>query len=360
MDPKQLGYLIALSRVEGIGSIRLKLLVEACGTPEKVWGERESVLKEILGPKIGKTMSEGRANLDPESLYKEVIDKHQAKVTSLWSEDYPALLKEIADPPVVLYYLGDLAVLRKSIAVVGTRKVTTYGREVTQFLTSELSRAGFCIVSGLARGVDSIAHKSALDSGGLTCAVLGSGLSQVYPTENKSLFDKIYSSGVCVSELYPDTPPSLGTFPARNRIISGLSLGVVITEADTDSGSLITAGAALEQNREVFAVPGSIFSRQSNGTLDLIKQGAKLVRTVEDILEELGMSGEKDQTVVRYEPRNDIEKYVIEILVDKDIHIDEIVRSSPYPSSEINATLSFLEIEGVVKNTGIGLYRKLT
>lgn len=358
MDLSQLPYLIALNSINGIGSVRLKLLIDHYHDPRLIWNAPQRELKQALGEKIGQSFVDQRGAVDPQQLY-ETIAKQNVGILTLWDTQYPELLKEIADPPAILFYKGDIRFANtKAIGVVGTRKMTAYGHDVTETLTKELVAHGFTIVSGLARGVDSLAHRATLAVHGTTIAVLGSGLNRIYPAENKPLADQIASCGLLLSELAPDTPATAGTFPARNRIISGLSCGVLVTEAASDSGSLITAQLALEQNREVFAVPGSIFSKQSQGVSMLIKEGGKLVTSVDDILEEFGDQKE-GATLSEYEPKNDTEKKVLNILFDKEVVIDELVRETGLPSSSVGSTLSVLELQGVVKHLGMGLYRRL-
>jgi len=228
----------------------------------------------------------------------ELIAKEGIDCLDIFDQDYPSLLKEIENPPIVLYLKGNRKVLEKfSFAIVGSRRPTSYGISITGDFSDELSRRGIVIVSGLARGIDTIAHKNAIKEGG-TIAVLGSGLLNVYPRENKSLASEIASSGVIMSEYPLFTPPSRENFPRRNRIVSGMSRGVLVVEAASRSGALITAHLACEQNRDVFAIPGNINSPLSKGTHILIKEGAKLVDCVDDILEELGLSvAEKLETV---------------------------------------------------------------
>ncbi|MFN3396202.1 MAG: DNA-processing protein DprA, partial [Thermodesulfovibrionales bacterium] len=265
--------------------------------------------------------------------------------------EYPSLLREIEDAPVILYVKGEIKEEdRFSISIVGSRNATPYGRSVTEKIAGELAESGFTIVSGLARGVDTIAHLSSLRSGGRTIAVMGSGIDLIYPPENKWLFDKIIDSGYVVTEFPPGTPPDKGNFPKRNRLISGLSLGVVVVEATEGSGALITARAALEQNREVFAIPGNISSPNSKGTNELIKRGAKLVQRSDDIIEELapllrGLIRPKEKCHVEL---TDEEREICNKLTSEPRHIDEIMRRSGFPMQKVLSILLGLELKGVV------------
>lgn len=275
---------------------------------------------------------------------------------ALQDKEYPAILKEIHDPPKELYINGEITSQDKvAIAIVGTRKFTQYGKQVTYDISGNLAKLGITIVSGLARGIDAFAHESALESGGRTIAVLGSGLDResFFPSSNWSLSEKIAKQGAVITEYPFGTRGTHFTFPQRNRIVSGLSLGVVVIEAPEESGALITASLALEQNREVFAVPNNIYENNSQGTNKLIKMGAKLVTGIEDILEELNLthllSAEKK---INYKPENKEEEIVLSLLSIKPVHIDEIIKQSEMPVSSVNSTLMILELKKVVKNLG--------
>jgi DNA processing protein len=290
-------FLVAFSTVPGIGPVRLRLLLEFFGSAQKAWTSLESELQKTGLPMgvLGELLLQ-KKKLIPQQ-YSENIRKRGIKIVTIFDKDYPDKLKNIPDPPNVLFIksrLGTSAIAElsqnKIIAVVGTRKVTSYGREVTAKLTRELVLTGFTIVSGMALGVDGIAHQEAINAGGNTFAVLGAGVEIVYPKEHAGLYRSIVEhDGVILSEVAPDKMVGRGIFPARNRIVSGLSEAVLVTEGAIDSGSLITARVALEQGREVFAVPGPINSVLAEGTNYLLKQGAKLVTKTEDILD--GLSG---------------------------------------------------------------------
>ncbi len=299
---------------------------------------------------------EFRKRAEPEKIVENIFKK-KISLLILPDKDYPERLKQIFDPPPVLYVRGKILPEDKfAIAVVGTRKITNYGKEVTELLVKELSSVGLTIVSGLARGVDSLSHKTALESKTRTIAVLGSGVDQIYPPQNEGLAKEIAENGAVISEYPPGMIALPGNFPARNRIISGLSLGVLVTEAGVDSGSLITAGLALEQNREVFAVPGPIYSQLSKGPSSLIKQGAKLVTTAEDVLEELNIKGKINKLNKEIIGENKEEILLIKLLENEEKHIDQLIRESKFTTEKLNSLLMTMEISGKIKNLGGGNY----
>lgn len=286
---EQAAYYHALNLIPQLGPVRINKLVKTCGSARDAWFASEQRLAAVegFGTKLVAQVATGRAQTDPEKAWKALIGKGIGAVT-LDQEGYPALLREIHDPPPLIYYKGDLQVLHKPcLAVVGSRRHTAYGREIAHKFSARLAACGFTIVSGLARGIDTWAHQSVLTTRGVTAAVLGCGLDIYYPPENKGLLHKITHQGVVLSEFPPGTEPTAPNFPRRNRIISGLSMGTLVIEAGEKSGALITATFALEQGREVFAVPGSIANSCSRGCHSLIKEGAKLADGVEAILEEL-------------------------------------------------------------------------
>lgn len=268
-------------------------------------------------------------------------------------ETYPALLRAIPDAPHALYVRGALPQANERlVAVVGTRRPTPYGREAATLLTRALGRAGFSIVSGLASGIDTIAHQAALEEGARTYAVLGSGIDVIYPAANRRLADRIARQGAIVSELPPGTRPLKHHFPQRNRIISGLSMGTLIVEARERSGALITAEFALEQGREVFAVPGSIFSQASVGTNRLIQQGARLARNVSDILSEFGLEAVQvaaESIGITEEPRV---RNILECLRDEPQQLDVLIRSTKLQAGQVLSALTVLEVRGMVEHLG--------
>ncbi|QQG43144.1 MAG: DNA-protecting protein DprA [Candidatus Daviesbacteria bacterium] len=350
-------YLLVLHSVDGLGPVRLKKVLDHFGQARNAWEAKGS---ELLGMGIPQNTVEKflatRKNLDPEK-YLTSVQKSGIKWKTIFDEDYPYLLKQIYDPPILFYYWGEFtAADRKAIAVVGTRKMTGYGKLVTERFTENLVLAGLTIVSGLARGVDSIAHRTALKNGGRTIAVLGGGFNKIFPPENDKLAKEIAEGhGVVLSEFPPDCPSVAGNFPARNRIISGLTQATLVTEAAVDSGSLITARLALEQGREVFAVPGPITSELSRGPLDLIKEGARPIFEPSEILEELGITG-KAQSPVEITDLTEVEKQILNILQNDQKHIDEICQILGVPVAGISGELLKMEIKGLIRNLGAGIY----
>lgn len=355
-------YLLALHLIDGLGPIRLKSLIDHFEDPKLAWEADGKKLKEIGIPsKVVELILETRKKLDPE-VYGQSIEQAGIKWLTFFDEGYPKLLKQIYDPPIILYYKGEILPSdEKAVAVVGTRKITGYGKLVTEKFTSELVVSGLTIVSGLARGVDAEAHRAALEAGGRTIAVLGGGLKKIFPPENEWLAGQIIAGhGSVISEFPPDYSSLPGNFPARNRIISGLSLGVLVTEAAQDSGSLITARLALEQGREVFAVPGPVTSDLSRGPADLIKEGARLVFEPSEVLEELGINkvqSEKGKVQSLVNLSED-EKKILGCLDNESRHLDEICRSLSLSAALTSAALLKMEISGLVKNLGGGVYCK--
>ena len=281
-------YYHALNLIPQLGPVRINRLVKACGSARDAWHAHQSQITAVegFGAKLVSQIAGARTQINPGEAWQALCSKGIHAVTNE-ETGYPPLLKEIYDPPPLLYYIGDLQVLHKPcLAVVGSRRHTTYGREIAHKFAARLAASGFTIVSGLARGIDTWAHQGVLTTSGFTAAVLGCGLDICYPPENIGLMKKIGHQGVIISEFPPGSAPASPNFPRRNRLISGLSLGTLVVEAGEKSGALITASFALEQGREVFAVPGSIASPCSWGCHFLIKEGAKLVDGVEAILEE--------------------------------------------------------------------------
>ncbi len=350
--------LFLLQSVPGIGNQRIRQLVSHFGSVKNILSATFPQLVNVDG--VDKKLADKiLREKDPEFADRQLkmVKAWNASVIAFWSRDYPGGLKQIFDPPVLLFQKGRvLPEDSVSIGIVGTRSPSNYGVQVTEKLTKELTKIGFTIVSGLARGIDTIAHRTALKSGGRTVAVLGSGLNFIYPTENKKLAAQIEESGAILTEYPFGTKPDASNFPKRNRIISGLSLGILVVEAGPKSGALITANFALEQGREVFAVPGSITSLRSVGTNRLIKDGAILIQGIDDILQELdvklralrkmeitdsGSSVPKDLS--------DEEKRVWEMLTDDPQHIDSLSQKLGLPSSQVLSLLLTLELKDLIK-----------
>ncbi len=357
MQNEELHYWIALSLIEDIGPVMAKRLINIFQKPERIFNATEHELRDIegIGDKRIKAIREFRRWKDVEETIRRCRDLDISIIT-LNDPVYPENLKNINDPPSVLYIRGSPQERdRYAVAIVGSRRPTEYGRRVAEKLSRDLAELGITIVSGLARGIDTVAHSGSLKSGGRTIGVFASGLDRVYPPENKGLVRRIMEGGYVVSEFPPGTPPNRENFPRRNRLISGLSLAVVVVEAGAESGALITAATGLDQGREIFAVPGSILSKNSAGTNNLIKRGAKPVTSVEDIIEELapalkGLSGYKKRKEKVWELEfTDKERDIIKIITEEPLHIDDIARRSKRPVSEVAAILLDLELKGVVR-----------
>lgn len=364
-------YWLAFSAFPGVGPVRFKLLVDYFGSAKKAWEASKKDLVDIhLGEKTTEKFDQFRRTFSVDGYARRLKEKEVYFLT-LKDDKYPKLLREIPDPPFVLYVKGksshgrmdspevDKWDISKSIAVVGTRKITNYGREVTQFIVSQLVIARLTIVSGLAIGVDAAAHEAAIEAGGKTIAVLGCGVDCCNPRVNQWLYDKIIEgNGAVISEMPLSHFALKGLFPARNRIISGLSLGVLVVEGAGDSGALITARNAAEQGREVFAVPGPITSSLSLGPAQLIKKGAKLVTSASDILEELDIP-----TIPEFRGASKVieggteeERAILKIL-EEERHFDEIVRMSEMGVNKIGSLLSMMEIKGMVRSLGGGVFK---
>ncbi len=355
-------YWIGFSVFPGIGPVRFRLLLEYFGSAKAAWLATDSELAGIkLSERIRTEFIRYRKTFDIEGYCKKLEVLHIGTLT-LQDKKYPSLLAEISDAPFVLYVKGGKTNvpidLTRTIGVVGTRHVTSYGTEVTQRLVTELVSYGFTIVSGLAYGVDAVAHNAAIAAGGNTIAVLGCGIDIIAPPSNANLYTQIADGhGAIVSEMPLGLRPSKGLFPARNRIISGLSLGVVVMEGTDDSGALITARYAGEQGREVFAVPGPITSQYSKGPARLLKNGAKLVESATDILEEFGLS-QKVKIVAKYGVKGETkeEQKIIDALQKERMHIDTLVHLTNLTISEVAATLTVLEMRNIVKDFGEKIY----
>lgn len=358
---KDIQYWVATSAIPGVGTATFNYLLKHFKTLKKFWDAPVAQIKKLkVDAKTKDSILEFRANVD-QKVYLSAVYEKGIKVVSSIDRDYPANLRQISDAPPVLYYKGTLLPEDDlGVAVVGSRAATVYGRQVTEKLVSELASSGLVIVSGLARGIDSIAHKAALNAGGRTIAVLGSGVDTIYPPENRDLAEKIAQNGAIVSEFPLGFPSVPSNFPARNRIISGLSLGVLVTEAASDSGSLITAGQAAEQGREVFAVPGPITSRMSEGVNQLIKEGVHPATEVEDILEILDIGKKKrtssQDSPLQNKPGDKMQVKILAVLDGQVKHVDAIVRESGMPIEKVSSALSLMELSGFVKNYGAGVW----
>lgn len=351
---------ILLSYFPKITSKRYQQLIAVFDNLDKAWQAGLEDLRKLgWDEKLILEFLEWRAKVNEEKINK--ILEHE-KITCLTIDDanYPKLLKEIYDPPFCLFVRGELKAEEFNLAVVGTRKFSPYGKQVTIDLVSELALQGITIVSGLALGIDGIAHETALQNGGRTIAILGTGINRqhVYPAQHCRLADNIVlGGGAVISEYPPGTLPSRFTFPRRNRIIAGLSLGTLVVEAPAESGALITSQYALDNNREVFAIPQNITANNSLGPNNLLKNGAHLVTTANDILEILNLQEIKSyissQKII---PESPIEEKILENLSREPIHIDELTKKCSLDSAQINATLTMMEMKGKVRNLGAMQY----
>jgi DNA processing protein len=347
---------LALKHVPGLGNHLYKILIERFETPERVFQATQKELLSIEGfpSRVAQAIPAGpSASAVNAELAR--IQKHGCRIIPINHAEYPPLLREIHDPPPFLYVMGRLDASIPCIAMVGSREATRYGISMAGRLAAEAAKLGLAVVSGLARGIDTACHKGALSVGAQTVAVLGCGLSVVYPPENRRLYERIASTGAVVSELPLNEAPNAYNFPRRNRIIAGMSIGTVVVEAGSRSGSLITARLAAEQGREVFAVPGSINSKTSQGTHSLLKQGAKLVASAGDIVEEFPYLFLKsdpnrgnEHSVAAGRNLTGEEARVYEALEAYPLHIDELACTLDMPVSRLSAVLVNLELKGLV------------
>lgn len=355
MYAPELRYLVGLSLLPGIGPARFRRLLDHYKDPERAWRAPERELERLgVDSRSLPLLTAKRRSLD---LDREMERLEELGITLLSTDDpgYPPRLREIYNAPPILYVRGDLRREDdQSIGVVGTRMPSPYGKSITARIVPELVRGGLTIVSGLARGIDSIAHHAALEAGGRTIAVLGCGIDVVYPAENRNLYARIPKSGAIITEYPLGTKPDAFNFPARNRIISGLSLGSVVIEARQSSGALITADFALEQNREVFAFPGRATDRDSAGCNRLIREGrAKLVTATQDILDELDLTVAVQQLEIKAAiPANEEEAKLLALLSHDPVHIDELSRGSGLPAPTVAGTMMMLELKGSVRQVG--------
>ncbi len=345
-------YAAALQRIASLGAVRIRRLTDYFGSFAAVWQADESALRESrgVGPKQLERLVQERKEIDPETEYQR-IDHFGADILTYRDESYPRLLAESTHAPAVLMYRGVWPSEERRLAIIGTRKPSPYGQNVCRQFARELAQNGVTIVSGGARGIDSISHRESLEYSAPIC-VLGCGLDVTYPPENARLFAAIAERGVLVSEYALGTKPLGRQFPARNRIISGLSRGILVIEASRKSGTLITADFALEEGRDVFAVPGSIFSDTSEGTHHLLRQGAIFAAAPQDVLEEYhwGIRTEKSESQTELSPEEELIYRCCRL--DETVTADEIIAQSTLSPAKVNYVLLQLEIKGVIKNTG--------
>jgi len=345
--------MLKLSTIPGIASARIRMLLNEFGTAKNVFSASIRRLTALRGidRELARIICRGYDQRIIDQQY-QWLDRRGTGILTLWDKRYPPLLKACPDAPLFLFYRGNIPEHWPAVlGIVGTRRPTVYGRKITKMFAEELVRRNICIASGFARGIDTIAHQTSVDHGGNTIAVLGSGLDYIYPPENKPLFDTLQQSHLVLSEYLFGTGPDATNFPKRNRIISGLSKGIIIVEAGKKSGTLITANYALEQNREVFAVPGNIDSPASLGTNELIQQGAKLIASVEDIFEELPTLPGKAIVVDRPLPDNldAKERQILQLLSPQPLHIDHLVKGLDEAPASILSRLLRLELKNLIR-----------
>lgn len=350
-------YCIGLNCFPKFGPVKFKRIIKYFSNFQEAFlASSQELIQAGIEQNVAEEFVSFRNGLDLEYII-ETLQKENIKVITFQDDSYPKLLSEIHNPPPVIYYKGNLNLKNNiSLAIVGTRKYSSYGEQAASEIATGLARNNITIISGMALGVDSIAHHACLEADGKTIAVLGSGLDykSIYPSSNRGLSERIIKSGgAIISEFPPETKPLKYHFPQRNRIISGLSMGTVVIEAGIKSGSLITAYLALDQNREVFALPGSIYSPNSQGTNKLIKQGAKPVTGIQDILDALNLTQATENIKTKeVVGETEEEKNIIKHLTYEAIHVDELVRLTKLDTSTINSTLTIMEMKGMVKNLG--------
>jgi DNA processing protein len=358
VENPDLRYWLGFHLISGIGSTRLGRLIEHCGSIDAAWRAPAPELRAAgLSADVASSVVAERAKLDLDHEL-EKLERHGVEALTLDDERYPRLLRQIPSPPPVLYTRGALELSDDvGIGIVGTRRATGYGNDMARRLSGDLAAAGVTIVSGLALGIDTVAHRAALDAGGRTIAVFGCGLDTIYPPRNRNLAERIAENGALVSEYPLGTRPDARNFPVRNRIISGLTRGVVVIEAPLRSGALITAGFAADQGRDVYAVPGSALSAASAGCHALIRDGATLVTSADDILAELNIETAQQHAQTRILlPGTDAERLLMTIIGAEPRHVDELAHESGLPIHEASGTLLAMELKGLVRQTGAQHY----
>lgn len=354
-DPR---YWIGFQLVPRMGPVRTRQLVEILGSPGAAWHASERELRATGLPADACTaITRTRAEIDLDHELAK-MEKHGVVAVSIDHPEYPRLLQHIPSQPTVIYMKGSYAPADDlAIGIVGTRRSTTYGADMTRKIASGLAEAGVTVVSGLARGIDTHAHIAALEAGGRTLAVCACGLDRIYPPQNRRLAERIIENGALISEYPVGVPPDGRNFPARNRIISGLSRGVLVVEAPGRSGALITTSFALEQGRDVYAVPGSALSRQSEGCHELIRSGATLVTSAEHILEDLNVEASQSAVQSRMVlPETDSEKLLLSCIGAEPRHINELSMDTGLPIHEASGTLLTMELKGLIRQTGAQHY----
>lgn len=347
-------FWVGFNLIKGIGAVRMQGLIAYFGDLAAAWQASPTELARAgLGLRLIERVVQARGGVSLDQVW-ENIEKQDIKILTWEDESYPQRLKEIDQPPPVLYIRGEyLPDDLFAVAIVGTRRVTAYGRQITEELSAFLAANNMTVISGLARGVDAVAHQTALKAGGRTIAVLGSGVDKIYPPEHRALAEQMVERGAIISDYVPGTPPEASNFPPRNRIISGLSLAIVVVEAGETSGALITAEFAAEQGREVFAVPGSILAPQSKGANKLIQNGALPLLSVNDLMQALDLTRVGEQKAARkIMPADAIEARLLTVLTDEPLHVDEIRNQAELPIEKVSAALVLMELKGMVRQVG--------
>jgi DNA processing protein len=352
-------FWLAIAAVPHIGPVRIERLLGRFGTLRQAWAAPQRELAAVLDSRALSALLNARAAQEPPRELEKYLTRG-IDVVYPGHRQYPSLLAEISGRPSVLFVRGRLTPAdERAVAIVGTRRTTPYGRQVAEHIAKELAEAGVTVVSGLARGIDTVAHRAALSARGRTIAVLGSGVDVIYPAENRNLADQIVERGAILSEFLPGTKPDAQNFPARNRIVSGIAQGVVIVEAPSRSGALITASFAADQGREVFVVPGNVYSPASEGTNALLRDGARLVRSGTDVLEDLGLVGVDQQAAVQLRiPVDEVEGRILSVLDSDACHIDDIAQQTQLTAAQAGAVLLTLELKGLLRNLGAQYYVK--
>jgi DNA processing protein len=347
-------FWVGFTLVKGIGAVRMQALQDYFGDLERAWNAPYVSLCETgLNPKICERIVQLRSQVDLEKYWQKIISQN-IQVITRDEADYPRLLNEISQPPPVLYVKGNLTLADEwAIAIVGTRKLSHYGRQAAEEFAQSLAEHKITIISGLARGVDAVAHKAAIEAHGRTFAVLGSGVDRIYPAEHKQLAESIIEHGAVISDYAPGTAPDSGNFPPRNRIIAGLARATIVIEAGEQSGALITAEFAANQGRDVYALPGSIYSPQSKGTNRLIQNGARPLIDIRDLLQDLQVELIQERTeLIKTVPLDMFEQKIMDLLSQEPQHVDELTQLSQMPVSQVSAYLSMLELKGAARQVG--------
>jgi DNA processing protein len=350
-------YRVAIAGVPHIGPARIERLLQRFGSLESAWGAPADALRATLESRPLSEMLAARSRTQPLLEY-ETLTAKGIRAVYPGHPGYPHLIAEISGRPPVLFVRGALeSADDTSVGIVGTRRATPYGRQASERIAAELAQAGVTVISGLARGVDAVAHRAALEAGGRTIAVLGSGPDVIYPAEHGRLVEQILESGAVVSEQPPGAKPDAPNFPARNRIISGMSIGIVVIEAPVRSGALITASFAADQGREVFVVPGNVFSQSSEGTNALLRDGARIVRSGKDVLEDLAIGSTPGAPAHQVELLlDDRERQLYAAVGSEARHIDELAEDTGFATWSVSAMLTAMELRGLVRNHGAQFY----